>query len=107
MKIRLAFPLIATALLGVAIPPAYAHHDDFHIVVDAVRENAITIGMTQDEVLAKLGPPAMRARYGAGRGPIWSYPVSGAIPGTRAFYVEFDPENRVASTQESSSPAGG
>jgi hypothetical protein len=107
MKTRIALALAASALLGARMLPAYAQREDFHVVVNAVRENAISAGMTQGEVLAALGPPAMRAAYGPDRGPSWAYPIDGVIPGTRAFYVNFGPDRRVVSAQEYSSPAGG
>ena len=84
MKIRLVFPLVASALLATSILPAHAR-DDFHLVVNAARENAITAGMTQGEVLARLGQPERRARYGQGKGPSWSYPVEGASPAPDGF----------------------
>ena len=77
----------------------------------ALRDQTITsgvlIGMSAPEVVATIGPPSMRARHGPGGGATWSYPVPGAIPGTRMFYVEFSPDEHVVGVQEYSPPAGG
>jgi outer membrane protein assembly factor BamE (lipoprotein component of BamABCDE complex) len=103
MRTRLlVVPLLA--LLGASIAPAHALR---YAVAAKAGQDTVSVGMTSSEVLALLGPPSTSARFGSGRGPTWSYPVNGATPGTRAFYVEFGPDNRVISAQEYSTPAGG
>jgi outer membrane protein assembly factor BamE (lipoprotein component of BamABCDE complex) len=106
MKITFVTFLAACALAAATLPSAQAN-DAFRATLSVADETSVSVGMSAADVLATLGPPSMRARYGTGRGPSWSYPVSGAVPGTRAFYVEFGPDNRVISAQEYSIPAGG
>lgn len=103
-KIHLVIPFIAAGFIAASIPQAHANRGG---VVNALDEHGIAPGMSATEVLAKLGSPSLRARYGSGGGPSWSYLVFGASPGTRAFYVDFGPDNRVVSKGEYSIPVGG
>jgi len=106
MKMFLVTALLSCTAFAAILSPAHATSfvGGFLTTPD---ERQILVGMSEAEVLAILGPPSLRARYGTGRGPTWAYSVSGAIPGTRAFYVDFDPDNRVVSAHEYSTPAGG
>jgi len=63
-------------------------------------ESAITVGMSEAEVLAILGQPSGRTRYGSGV-LTWEYPIASAI-----FYIDFAPDHRVVATQQLLQPAG-
>ena len=79
----------------------------FGVSVTRDQEAAVRIGMTTQEVLALLGPPATRAHYRIAPGPSWSYQVSGLLPNTYSFDVQFGADGRVIGASERYSPAGG
>lgn len=103
MKSALSNLIIVAGLIAASTTQAYTYSG----FVSDIGEHGISPGMSAMEVLARLGSPASQARHGSGGGPSWSYSVFGASPGTRFFYVDFGPDNRVTSKGEYSIPSGG
>jgi hypothetical protein len=77
------------------------------ISVTKQQEYSIRVGMTAEEVLAILGPPASRFSYRAEPGPSWSYTVTGLLPDNYSFEVQFGADGKVAYAHERYTPAGG
>ncbi|NUP99197.1 MAG: hypothetical protein HUU35_04985 [Armatimonadetes bacterium] len=59
-----------------------------HVLGTAVRwELAVYPGLTEQTVIARLGPPTRRIEPGAGRGPLWGYEPRPVLPIERGVLV--------------------
>ncbi len=64
------------------------------------QETLVRPGMTTQEVLQALGPPARNMQFGARKGPTWTYNVSGPAEPTVYFDVDFGADDKVMSVSE-------
>ena len=99
--------LAAGLFLAAAFSSAEAIPRLFSESVTQQQEASVRIGMTVDEVLALLGPPASDVKYRAAPGPSWAYYIRGRLSNEYSFEVQFDAAERVVSAGERYIPTGG